>query len=201
MIDRVVLLSKLPNRGRLTATTELQFHGLLDEAISMALAEADLKDVRGLSSQDRGEIAAALRDILELANLKKVAKKWEPDRKFEAGVSGNHIADSLVELLQGEREPYALCSLTLAEARALPAQRKHALKCSIDQLTPLADLKKLARRWDKENRTLAATTVARRELVTALLDLLAGTAEPVAPPARTKRAAKKVAQKVAKKAG
>lgn len=191
MIDRVVLLSKLPNRGRLPATTERHFHELLDEAISMALAEAELEEVRGLSTQDRGEIEAALRDILELANLKKVAKKWEPDRKLEAGVSGNHIADSLVRLLQGERQPYVLCSLTLDQARALGAQEKHALKHSIDQLSPLADLKKLAKLWDRENKGLAANGVSRKELTAALLDLLAGTTEPVPPPAKAKKSKKR----------
>jgi hypothetical protein len=191
MIDRVVLLSKLPNRAHLPATTERQFHELLDEAISMALEEVDLQDVRGLSNQDRDEIEAALRDILELTSLKKVARKWEPQRKLEAGVSGNHIADTLVELLHGQREPYALCSLTLTEARALGAKERHALKHSIEQLTPVADLKKLAKLWDKQNRDLAAKSVQRQELAAALLDLLAGTTEPVPPPAKTKRSQKK----------
>jgi len=186
MIDRVVLLSKLPNRDRLPATTELQFHELLDEAISMALAEVELKDVRGLSSHDRCEIEAALRDILELANLKKVAKKWEPERKFEAGISGNHIADALVELLHGAREPYAFRLLTLAEARTLGAKEKQALSYSIDHLIPLADLKKLAKLWDKQNKDLAAKSVQRRELAAALLKLLGGTSEPVPKLEKTK---------------
>lgn len=190
MIDRIVLLGKLPNRSHLSATTELQFHGLLDEAISMALAEVDLKDVRGLPSQDRSEIADALRHIVALASLKKVAKKWEPQRKFEAGISGNHIADALVELLHGQREPYAFRLLSLPEARALGAKEKQALMHGIDQLTPVADLKKLAKLWDKQNNVLAGAGVTRSQLAAGLLDLLAGTAEPVAPPAKTKKAKK-----------
>jgi hypothetical protein len=179
MVDRVEVLSVLPNRGSLPAVPEVEFHKLLDKAIAVALSELGLQDARQLPTQDRAELEGALRHILTLADLKKVSKRWEPQRKIDDGASENRIADALVELLHGRREPYEFCTITLAQARSLGARGRDALCASIDRLAPVGDLRKLVKSWDKENRALAASD--RKELASGLLALLAGRTEPMPP--------------------
>lgn len=186
MVDRVALLNVLPNRASLPPTTALEFHKLLDKAIAMGIAELGLKDARLMSGQDRKELEGALKHILPLADLKKVAKKWEPQRKIEDGTSENRIADALVELLHGKREPYEYRDIALKEARELGGREKHVLSCSIKELAPLGDLKKLAKKWDKENKALA--TSERQQLATTLLALLDGRTEPTPKSPKGKKA-------------
>lgn len=190
MVDRVALLNMLPNRASLPATPELEFHQLLDEAIAIALAELDLQDARALSSHAREEIEGALRDVLKLADLKKVAKRWEPKRKIENGISENRIADALVELLHSQREPYEYRAIPLIEARNLRSKAKEALAYSIGELAPVADLTKLAKLWDKENKALLSKTAERKQVATTLLALLAGDTEPMQPPPKPPKARK-----------
>jgi hypothetical protein len=188
MVDRVEVLSVLPNRGSLPAVPEVEFHKLLDKAIAVALSELGLKDARKLPTQDRAGLEGALRHILTLADLKKVSRRWEPQRKIDDGTSENRIADALVELLHGRREPYEFCAITLAQARSLGARESDALRASIDRVAPVGDLRKLSKSWDKENKLLAASE--RKELASGLLALLGGKTEPM-PPLKKAKAAKK----------
>jgi hypothetical protein len=176
VVDRVGLLTVIASRASLSAIQVTQFNKQLDKALAIALAELALEDARLLSPPERGELEAALRDILTLPELKKVSKRWEPQRKIDPDVSQTEITDGLAELLHTKREPYAPCTRTLAQARALGEREKADLRHSL-RLAPAADLKKLARYWDKANGALAAAVRARLEKE--LLSLLDGKSEPM----------------------
>jgi hypothetical protein len=175
MVDRVALLNVLPNRGSLPPTTSLEFHKLLDKAIALGIAELELRDARVLPGQARQELESALQDILAVGDLKKVARKWEPQRRIEDGTSPIRIADALVELLQGRREPYECPDMALEAAKQLPDSHKQVISQRIRELAPLPDLKKLAKKWDRENKALAAD---RGTLAAHLIALLDGSVTP-----------------------
>jgi hypothetical protein len=105
------------------------------------------------------------------------ARRRRPKRKIDGSASQTEVAEALVALLQGEREPYVSCTtFTLAQARVLGHSEKRALGDSIAQWAPEADLRKLAKKWDKNNDALADMTLSK--LRSALLALLQERAEP-----------------------
>lgn len=181
MVDRVGLLSvvmdRVAGRGNLSVVQASKFNDQLDKALAIVLAELTLEDARILSARERSELESTLRDILTPADLKSVSKKWEPQRKIDGSVHPNDIADGLIELLRGKREPYAPCTRTLDQARALGSAEKGSLRESISRWASDADLKSLAKKWDKENRSLPSEE--RSKLIARLLSLLDGTGEPI----------------------
>jgi hypothetical protein len=180
MVDRVGLLSvvidRVAHRGSLSVPQAKKFNDQLDKALAIALAELTLEDARILSSRERGELEATLRDILEPGDLRNVSKKWEPRRKIDGHVHPDEVAHGLIELLHGKREPYVPCMITLEEARALGGTEKDNLRESISRWASDADRKSLAKKWDKDNPAL--TSEGRDELIAGLLSLLDGRSEP-----------------------
>jgi hypothetical protein len=184
MVDRVELLTAVCNRvadrGSLSAAQSQKFNGQLDRALAIVLAELTLDDARVFSPPERVEIENALRSILTEAELKNVAKKWEPKRKIDSDATKTDVTRALVELLQGQREPYLPCAYTLEQARALRGTERTSLRESISRLASDADRKNLAKKWDKDNPAL--TKEARSTLVASLLSLLDGKTEPMTKP-------------------
>lgn len=176
MVDRVGLLAVIASRAGLSAVQVTHFNRQLDKALAIALAELSLEDARVLAPRERGELERALRDILTFPELRKVAKRWEPHRKIDSDVSQTEITEALTGLLHAKREPYAPCTSTLAQARALGERQKADLRDSI-RLAPAGDLRKLAKKWDKANGALASAV--RASLERELLSLLDGKTEPL----------------------
>jgi hypothetical protein len=177
MVDRVELLGVLIRSGEPSAARVVKIHQQLDKALSIALEEISLDKARDLSGSERGELVNTLRSILTIADLKKVAKVWEPKRKIDGSASQTEVAEALVALLQGERDPYVSCTtFTLAQARVLGHDERRALGDSIARWAPEADLRKLAKKWDKNNDVLADMNLSKLRL--ALLALLQERAEP-----------------------
>lgn len=177
MVDRVELLGVLIRSGEPSADRVAKIHQQLDKALSIALEEISLEKARDLSGSERAELVNTLRSILTIADLKKIAKIWEPKRRIDGSASQTEVAEALVALLQGEREPYASCTaFTLAQARALEHGERRDLGESIARWAPEADLRKLAKKWDKNNHALADMTLSK--LRSALLALLQERAEP-----------------------
>jgi hypothetical protein len=151
--------------ARLSATQAAQLNRQLVRALAIALSEIDFRKARALPAATR-------------ADLEKVSRRWEPQRRLDPAATQTEITDSLVALLHGTREPYVPCTRTLAQARALPDTDRAALTASIARWAPAMDLRKLATRWDRNKMPLASG--ARTALATGLLALLQGRAEPLA---------------------
>jgi hypothetical protein len=178
MVDRVGLLEVVVTQASFSAAQAVELNRQLDRALAIALAELSLQAARALPERQRSELESTLRDILTIADLRKVARTWEPERRIDSDESQTEVTDRLVELLNGRREPYVPFTSTLEQARALGDRQKADLRDSIARLAPAADLKRLAAKWDRNNRAL--TSAARSTLAAGLLALLAGRTEPLA---------------------
>jgi len=178
MVDRITIIDSLAKKIQLPPSKGVKFCKLLDQAIALALSEIALDDAKALSAGQREELAIAVHNNITRADAAKAAKKWEPKRPVDSHASHKEIADDLVALLNGERLPYSPISYSLSEARELPEAEKAALTNVIQNVAPTADLKKLAKRWDKKNKDLSCET--RSNLVQTLNSLLQGDCAPLA---------------------
>lgn len=170
MVDRVALLAAVA-KADLPAAAEKKVNDLLDKAMATRLAGFPLADAQGLTPSQQRELAIALHHNITRADAVKVAKIWEPKRKIASAASHTDIANSLIDLLNKERQPYTPITLSLAEARALSKAERTAVAHLIISIAPAADLKKLLKKWDGANASLrtAPSTELARHLV-GLLD-------------------------------
>lgn len=182
MVNRIAIIASIAERINLPASNGVKFCKLLDQAIALGLSEIALEDARALPADLRDELSIALQNNITRADAAKVAKKWEPKRPVDSQASHTEIAANLIALLQGERQPYSPISCSLSEARGLSTAEKTALTNIIKDIAPAADLKKLAKTWDKLNTNLQSE--ARTNQVRILISLLYGNCEPVAPPSK-----------------
>jgi hypothetical protein len=178
MVDRIAIIDSLAKEIELPPSKGVKFCKLLDQAIALALSEIALDDAKALSADRREELAIAMHNNITRSDAVKVAKKWEPKRPVDSHSSHKEIADDLVALLNGERLPYSPISYSLSEARGLTEAEKAALANLIQNVAPTADLKKLAKKWDKKNKDLPSETCSN--LVQTLNSLLQGDCEPLA---------------------
>jgi hypothetical protein len=174
MVDRVALLAAIA-RADLPAAAEKKVNDLLDKVIALKLLGVPLSEAQELTSTQQGELAIALHHNITRADAVKVAKIWEPKRKITPAASHTDIADSLIELLKKERQPYMPITLSLDEAQALPEAGRSALVHLIMFIAPPADLKKLLKKWDGKN--VALRTEAPAEQARHLSSLLKGASD------------------------
>jgi hypothetical protein len=161
MVDRVALLAAIANTN-LPAAAQEKVNDLLDKAITITLAWLPLNEAQELALEQKKELAIALHHNITRADAVKVAKIWEPKRKIDATASHTDIANSLTELLNKGRQPYAPITLSLGEARALPEVEQRALAHVIASVAPAADLKKLLKKWDGKNAALRTAPAAEQ---------------------------------------
>jgi len=180
MVNRIDILSVTANKVQLPATKATQYLKQLDKALGLVVSELPLAQAQSLSSVDRKNLEIALREAIPIADLKKISKKWEPKRRIEASASQTEITNALVELLHQKRKPYVAITFTLAQARSLDNEQRSEIGYQIDSLAPLTDLKSLARKWDRHNKSLP--NASRKEISKKLNSLLHETSEPVPPP-------------------
>jgi len=180
MVNRIDILSVTADKVQLPATKATQYLRQLDKALGLVVSELPLAEAQSLSSVDRKNLESALCEAIPIADLRKISKKWEPKRKIEAGVTQTEIINALVELLNQKRKPYAAITCTLAQARSLDNEKKSELRYQIDCLAPLSDLKSLARKWDRHNKSLPNS--GRKDISKRLIALLSEAAEPFPPP-------------------
>lgn len=180
MANRIAIISTVAEKVRLPTTKASQYLKQLDKALGIVLSELPLNEARQLPEYHRNNLESALREAVVLSDLKKIAKKWEPKRKIESGTTQTEITNALVELLHEKRSPYEPSTFTLEQARNLGEKRKVLLEDQIERLAPLTDLKKLARKWDKHNKSLPNS--GRKDISKRLIALLSEAAEPFPPP-------------------
>jgi hypothetical protein len=161
MVDRVALLGAIAKADLPTAAQE-KVNDLLDKVIAITLAGLPLTEAQGLTPAQKSELAIALHHNLTRADAVKVAKIWEPKRKIDPVSSHTDIANSLIELLNKERQPFTPIMLSLGEARALPEAERMALAHLIVSIAPTADLKKLLKKWDGKNAALRTAPAAEQ---------------------------------------
>jgi DNA polymerase III gamma/tau subunit len=178
MVDRIAIIASIAKKIELPPSKGVKFCKLLDQAIALGLSEIALDDAKALPAAQRDELAIAMHNNITRADAAKVAKKWEPKRPVDPRSSHKEIADDLVALLNGQRQPYSPISLSLSKARGLSAAEKAALSTLLQDIVPVSDLKKLAKSWDKRNTNLSSET--RPNLVRILNSLLQGDCEPMA---------------------
>lgn len=180
MVNRIDIISVAAKKVRLPTTKANQYIKQLDKALGIVLSELPLVEARQFSEYHRKDLESALREAVALADLKKISKKWEPKRKIESGATQTEVTNALVELLYEKRGPYEPITFTLEQARNFGEKRKAQLQDEIERLAPLADLRKLARKWDKHNKSLPNSS--RKEMSNRLLSLLNEASEPSPPP-------------------
>lgn len=161
MVDRVALLAAIA-QADLPAAAEKKVNDLLDKVIAMKLAGLPLSEAQGLVLAQQSELAIALHHNITRADAVKVAKIWEPKRKITPATSHTDIANSLIELLHKERQPYMPITLSLDEAQSLPQAGRSALLHLIMFIAPPADLKKLLKKWDGRNAALRTESPAEQ---------------------------------------
>lgn len=159
MVDRVALLSGIAKVGMSVAEQE-KVSDLLDKAIAVMLAKLPLTAARSLSAEQKTELATALHHHVTRSDVVKVAKNWEPKRKIHPHASHTDIANSLIELLNNERQPYAPITLPLEAARQLPEADRIALAHVLLFIAPPVDVKKLLKKWDSPKTALSTATAA-----------------------------------------
>lgn len=102
--------------------------------------------------------------MLVAGDWKKLAKKWEPARKLDAGMLASLKTD-LIDLLLDRRPRFeGIDGVDLTSARANPEWSRLWIERSL----PTAEAKKLFKKWSGV-RTLAT---ARDDVVSQLLDVL-----------------------------
>ena len=193
MSDRIALIQEIAPRAELSAANGVRVKRKLDEAATLLVIDLPLEEARGLDTDLRADLETVLRQSLTLANLKKVAKKWEPNRRVARGETQTALAQSLTKLLNHEREPYQPCKLDLASARALDSSRKSALSEELETIASIPDLRKVAKKWDP-NKPLPSN-ISRRDLAAHVEGLLGGTVEPAQKKAPALRTAKRAPAK------
>lgn len=182
MVDRVAVLAGISPQAEFSATAGKKFNDQLTKAIGIAMISLPLAAARELPAPVRAEVGATLRGLLSSAELKAVAKSWEPKRKVEPDESQTQLADNLEALLLGRRPPYSLPVETLADARALASAELDSLLQTLAGFAPLSDLKKVAKKWDKHNASLQS--LLRKQLIEHLAALAMGVEKPAARPPR-----------------
>lgn len=185
MVDRVALITTVSKKIKLSPSTSLKFNQALEKALALLLPALSLPDARQLSEDQRGELAFAIRDVLTLADLKKIAKQWDPKRAIEVTSSQTEICTRLLDLLRGKSEPYFPISVSLAQAQGLNERDKSDLLKIIGGIAPVGDLRKLAKKWDKQNEKLLAAS--KPDLGRALTALLEGMREPLPAPEKANK--------------
>lgn len=178
MVDRVAVLAGISPQAVFSAAAGKKFNDQLTKAIGVAMGNLPLAKARELPEPVRAEVGATLRGLLTFAELKAVAKSWEPKRKVEPDESQTQLANNLEALLLGRRAPYSLPAETLADAKALAAREREELLEILVEVAPMSDLKKVAKRWDKHNVSLQS--VPRKQLTQRLEALAMGDAAPAA---------------------
>jgi hypothetical protein len=180
MVDRVVVLAGISPQAEFSVTAGKKFNDQLTKAIAIAMSSLPLAAARELPAPVRDEVGATLRGLLTSAELKAVAKSWEPERKVEPDESQTQLAGNLETLLLGRRPPYSLPVETLEDAKALAAPQRAELLKILRELAPMSDLKKVAKRWDKHNKSLLSEP--RKKLIERLEALAGGDAAPASKP-------------------
>jgi hypothetical protein len=187
MVDRVELIRATAPYAAFSAATGKKFNDQLTKALALALADLPLESARRLPSSVRADLSAAMDSILGSAELKGIAKKWEPQRKPDSGETQTESSIRLSELLNSKRDSYAPITLSLKEASRLDPQARSQLVDTLVRIAPVADLKRIAKKWDGHNTDLQGAP--RAAMLQSLLALLGGSREPTPKP--TKREAKR----------
>lgn len=121
-------------------------------------------EARLLNQSLRAELLIVLRDMLVVGDLKKLAKKWEPARKLDAGMQAS-LKNDLIDLLLDRRPRFeGLNGLDLGSARANPAWARLIIERSL----PTAEAKKLLKKWTG----VRTSHTARDDIISQLLAVL-----------------------------
>jgi hypothetical protein len=185
MVDRVAVLAGISPQAVFSAAAGKKFNDQLTKAIGVAMGSLPLAKARELPEPVRAEVGATLRGLLTFAELKAVAKSWEPKRKVEPDESQTQLANNLEALLLGVRPPYSIPTENLVEAIALASAELDSLLKTLVEVAPWSDLKKVAKKWDKHN--LSLQTLPRKQVIERLVALATGAEKPaVKPPPRAK---------------
>lgn len=185
MVDRVGLVSAVVGQANFAVKTGEAFDKAMTKALVLTLQHLPLEAVRAYPMNVKSEIAFSLRDVLAKPDLVKVSRLWEPKRKVDPAVTANDLADQLIELSSGSREPYVYPNVSLVDAQHASNSEKHALRYAIEELAALPDLKKFAGKWDGNDKALKAKT--KKYIVERLVALLDGKVEPAPKPPKLKR--------------
>lgn len=164
MVNRIGLIRALEPLIAPTATERDALRKSLDKALVASTLTLPLNQARQLEKPVRDELEIVLRDMLVAADLKKLAKKWEPARKLDAQMQESLRTD-LIDLLLDRRPAFeGLKPFDLASARANPQRARIGIEKSL----PTAEAKKLLKTWTKAK----ALPTARNEIIAKLLAVL-----------------------------
>lgn len=174
MVDRVSLIVALAGKmPPLSASTNVQAEKALNKVVALFMQQMPLAAARRVSGQTAWDLRAALDEVLTRAELKKVAKLWDPRRAVGDETSQRELAGELAELLDSEREPFDPTPRPLKEARALDAEARKKLKDEFTRFASRKQLNAVLKKWDKNARYPANT--ARAMIAGHLCALLDGT--------------------------
>lgn len=182
MVDRITLLSEIAPRVTLGVASATSLHKKLEDALKILVVELALGAARELPKPAIDDLKAAMNTLLDLANLKKLSKRWDPARPIDSDVALTDLRRQLIDLLENERPLYVECSLGLSEAQELSGDRLVLLRRTICELAPKTHLKRLVKKWDKHND--AAALYSRSQQAQHLIVLLDGSVEPAPKPPR-----------------
>lgn len=180
MVDRVTVLAGIAPLTAFTSVAGKKFNDQLTKAIAIGMASLPLTNAHVLPEALRDEVGEALRGLLTFTELKAVAKLWEPRRKLDADETQTQLAGNLEALLFARRPPYSPPAYSLADARSLESPELASLLQTLASVAPIADLKKLAKSWDKFNSGLQA--LPRKQLIEHLEALAKGVEQPTPKP-------------------
>lgn len=176
MVNRVDLIRAVSPSVKLPTKDGVAYQKALTKSLIILLANYDLEDARNLNKAEKKELATSIDQLFTLAELKRISKKWEPNRSVSSGFTQSEIVHALHTLLFEEREPYIRPKLKLNEAQALKGREYQALGAQIEKYMPLAELKKVLTLWDKKFKPPKSWSV--RQYRERVLGLFVGKVEP-----------------------
>jgi len=178
MRDHFELLLAVQPTAELRAAEATKLVKQTNKILLALLKFSTLERVRALPPSVRQTLSGRLDVSFTLPELKAVSKAWEPKRKIEEGETQTDLGRNLSTLMQWGREPYLPVDsrLTLKSAREAVSEERAEMAMKIGDWAPKADLKRLLKKWDRNNEVIQ--TAGRNRQVDHLVALLAGKVEP-----------------------
>jgi hypothetical protein len=105
MLNRSTLLSSLEGAAKLPADVTLKADALYDKLIVLVALQTTLDQARRLSGSSRNDLRTFVRGAMTLAELKRLSKVWDPQRKVASEITQTELSRDLCELLDGRRQP------------------------------------------------------------------------------------------------
>lgn len=126
-----------------TPTEREELRKSLDKILVEAAIALPFEQAIQLSKSSRCELEVVLREMFLAKDLARLAAKWEPKRKLDAGFKET-LREDLIDLLEGRRPPFTgSVTLDLNTAR----QQLARSRLYIERSLPIADAKKLLKAW------------------------------------------------------